>query len=695
MSDQPGDRDRDEPEDDGAEAAADETGFGLTEEFARIEAEIEAEIKRVAPTPEGTPEEPRDEDDGEPPAAQVRVDDEDSGEWPAPIHRETGEGAVAGDEAAAVADEPDGTGEAPAGGGGDEHESDLEGPADPEPGEAGSSSGEDPDPREPPAQQPEPTASEHTVVRPRPLTPIAAAGAGSGASDPPGEEITIKIPSLWLRFVAGSVVIVLAVATAVAMSSLLFLTDVAAKLRPVPGVQDKLTDVESDEPQTIMILGSDKRPGDESGRSDTTMLLRLDPENDVLSLFSLPRDLRVDVPGIGETKLNEAYSAGGPELTLETVKNLTGLEINHVVNVNFQGFADAVDAIGCVYIDVDRDYFNDNSTAFSEAETYSEIDINSGYQRLCGLKALQYVRYRHLDTDIVRSARQQDFLREARQKVQPNELLFNGAGNDLIDVFTKYTRSSLGQENAADVIGVLKSFIAVRNVPIKQVHFSGDLADISESGIAFVSATSEQIEKAVEQFLGEKDTQGPRGGDEATDESGAEEIAKPEKDPDGSDKRKDPTKDAAVADADPKVFDFLRTSDRRLKFPVFVPTLLAAKGAAFSTYDPGSRQYEIKDEEDEKQPAYKMVVEYTIEGAVPEYYGVQGTTWNDPPVLNDPSESRTIEGRDYDLYYDGDRLRMVAWSEQGNSYWISNTLSQTLDEAQMLAIAASVKKEDN
>ena len=78
----------------------------------------------------------------------------------------------------------------------------------------------------------------------------------------------------------------------------------------------------------------------------------------------------------------------------------------------------------------------------SVEEQYAEIDIDAGYQRLCGYKALQYVRYRHDDNDLVRAARQQDFLREARQKVPP-ERAASRDRNELIDIFTKYTTSDI------------------------------------------------------------------------------------------------------------------------------------------------------------------------------------------------------------------------------------------------------------
>ena len=90
------------------------------------------------------------------------------------------------------------------------------------------------------------------------------------------------------------------------------------------------------------------------------MLLRLDPDNDAIALMSIPRDLKVEIPGYGTEKFNAAYAYGGPKLTLQVVKELTGLPINHVVNVDFLGFVRAVYAIGCVYVDVDRRYYHSN-----------------------------------------------------------------------------------------------------------------------------------------------------------------------------------------------------------------------------------------------------------------------------------------------------------------------------------------------
>ena len=81
-------------------------------------------------------------------------------------------------------------------------------------------------------------------------------------------------------------------------------------------------------------------------------------------------------------------------------------------------------------------------------------------------------------------------------------------------------------------------------------------------------------------------------------------------------------------------------------------------------------------------------------GLMAEYYGVSGTNWVDPPILENPSEEREIDGREYLFFYDADRLRMIGWKEKKGSYWVQNTLLHTLSEEQMLAIAKSMRELD-
>jgi LCP family protein required for cell wall assembly len=420
------------------------------------------------------------------------------------------------------------------------------------------------------------------------------------------------------------------------------------------------------------MLGSDQREGalEDDKRSDTTMLLRLDPEDGVISLLSLPRDLSVSIPGYGQDKLNAAYSAGGPELVLKTVANLTGLEINEVIDVDFQGFADAVDAIECVYIDVDQDYLIPPGTGVAE------IDINSGYQRLCGLKALQYVRYRHTDNDIVRGARQQAFLREARQKIDISSLVLGGGGQALLEAFVNNTRSTI--DGGGDVRDIATSLFDLRSASVNQVDVEGDLGgELGES----ITATQDEVNRAVEKFLGK-----------GTDSEEAEEEPEPDDgDQGGGEKAGDDEQEQDDQDdlppADPQVAKYAGTADRRLGFPIYYPTQLPGD----TRFSDDSRTYEYKDPDDDVERAYKLVLARPHPAITEEYFGVMGTTWEDPPILESPSEVRTEDGRDYLLFYAGDRLRMVGWKEDGNAYWISNSLLESLSENEMLAIARSME----
>lgn len=168
------------------------------------------------------------------------------------------------------------------------------------------------------------------------------------------------------------------------------------------------------QPTNILLIGSDTRPSDgDPGRSDSLILVRMDPQRDLISMLSFPRDLWVNIPGHGQGKINSAYSFG-PATTINTVKQLTGQPVNDYVVVNFSGFAKLVNRVGGVYIDVNRRYYNKNiGTA---ATNFSDIDILPGYQRLDGSDALAYVRYRHTDSTYARDARQQLFLSELKRQ---------------------------------------------------------------------------------------------------------------------------------------------------------------------------------------------------------------------------------------------------------------------------------------
>jgi polyisoprenyl-teichoic acid--peptidoglycan teichoic acid transferase len=520
--------------------------------------------------------------------------------------------------------------------------------------------------------------------------------AESGLSKPPpsgDHEPAPKPKRFWWRFTLGSTIIVLVTAAVTATVILRYVDSIAKALSHNNVLQNKvekfLAQTDGGEPENILILGSDKRasePGD-PGRSDTTILLRLDPDQNAIALMSIPRDLKVEIPGVGTDKFNAAFAYGGPKLTLRVVKELTGLPINHVVNVDYLGFVRAVDAINCVYVDVDRRYFHSN-LGVPPSEQYSEINVQPGYQLLCGKKALQYVRYRHTDTDLVRAARQQDFLSAARERVPIDDLVLDR--NDLIDIFTEYTTSDINDKET--MLEVLKLFVASRNAAIKEVHFPAEL------GPSYVYASPEMIEDATNQFLGIEASSGPRGSLEEgspkkkgkgkkKDKKGKAQQQKPHlgpTKPPGSDGLV-PAREAGELEAKPVA--------RKVSagFPVFFPTRLPS-GAFYVESNPyehiqDPRVYHFKDSDGNRHGAYRMVAEWPQSDGI-HYFGLQGIQgWSEPPILDSPSLTKTINGREYDIYVDGDRIPIVAWHRGDNSYWVANDLLNTLTNDQMIGIA--------
>src|ERR671932_1253668 len=205
------------------------------------------------------------------------------------------------------------------------------------------------------------------------------------------------------------------------------------------------------------------------------LLVRLDPSKASTAVMSIPRDLKTQItlPN-GRTvtdKINAAYALGGPKLSVKTIKKLLNVRINHVVNVNFGGFRRAVNRLGCVYVDVDRDYFNDNNPPVDSPTKYATIDINPGYQRLCGKDSLDYVRYRHLDNDLVRAARQQSFLAQAKAQIGLGRLF--GDRKALLRIFGRYTQTDIARDNTKAILRLLKLAFEASKNPIREVHFPG------------------------------------------------------------------------------------------------------------------------------------------------------------------------------------------------------------------------------
>ncbi|HWH94786.1 MAG TPA: LCP family protein [Baekduia sp.] len=511
---------------------------------------------------------------------------------------------------------------------------------------------------------------------------------------PPQED---RPPREGLRFLAramGSLVlIVLLTAAATATASLLQLKKIITppKSAPPPVHTKEITEAKPGKPQTILLLGSDRRWADlkknnpllkksNPARSDTILLVRMDPRQEATAVLSIPRDLKVLIPGYGVNKINAAYTLGGADLTAKTIKSLFGADfkINHIIDVNFGGFRQVVDALGCVYADVDRRYYHSN-LGLPVSQHYAEINVMPGYQQLCGQRALDYVRFRHADSDIVRSARQQDFLRAAKDQLSTSSLIDDR--NELIKIMQKSTQTDESLRSVKGVLKLAKLAIFSAGHPVAQITFPPVYSGDAETG-EYVEASTETLQRLRERFF-----------------HASPEVKKASSS--SRKKAKTPSANARVAKA--RLVKATRTgqdlvartvASHRLGFRLYFPSRLTPNGRYASTVndasttDPTPRVYTIRDRAGHPHRAYRLVVlESLSEGS---YYGVQGTDWMTPPVLANPTSTVTVHGRRLQLFKSGSRLRYVAWKRKDAVYWVSNSLNLSLSNAQMLGIAGSL-----
>ncbi|MGO8684902.1 MAG: LCP family protein [Thermoleophilia bacterium] len=157
--------------------------------------------------------------------------------------------------------------------------------------------------------------------------------------------------------------------------------------------------------QNILVMGADS-----SDNSDSVEIVRLDPQTKSISMLSVPRDLWVNIPGIGMSKINAAMPYGGPALAIKMIEQVTGIPINHFMTINFTGFWDIVKILGGVYLQIDRQYsdlINGQNTVLAQP----------GYQLADSYTAMHYVRFRHDQyLDFGRSKRQQIFITQLQRQ---------------------------------------------------------------------------------------------------------------------------------------------------------------------------------------------------------------------------------------------------------------------------------------
>jgi LCP family protein required for cell wall assembly len=456
-------------------------------------------------------------------------------------------------------------------------------------------------------------------------------------------------------------------------------------------------------PQTLLLIGSDHRASDptyHAARTDTMMLLRINDSSSTINVLSVPRDLQVHIPEGGTfvtDKLNAAYSVGGPNLLLRILKTqvLRGLHVNHVIDVNFRAFSDLIDAIGCVYTDVDHRYYN--NTLYTN---YSSIDIQPGYQKLCGWNqsakgALAFVRFRHTDSDIVRNARQQDFIRWAKQNYTGGQVFANK--DKLLTIFGKHAQTDNTLHSAVALESLVVLIANGAGHALRSIPFPAQLQPCNGGGQTpcYVTATAAGEARAYQHFIS------------PTRASPKPAVAASAGHAHAKHKSQFSTAGlmADTTDGKTQAVDLGRAG-----FPVYYPKYVLGPGpdntgAVYCSSISGNcndgqqpaseyigsypRQYVIHAPGGGKYKSYVMTL--VLNPALGYYYTVQGTTWQNPPILKTPTQTQVIGGKKLLEYFNGaGHLSLVAWRTPTAVYWIANTLTDYIKPAQMKAMAASL-----
>jgi LCP family protein required for cell wall assembly len=516
---------------------------------------------------------------------------------------------------------------------------------------------------------------------------------------------------LVVRVFFAAVLVIGCSAGAVATAGLLQFQQVVQDISVDPGSIVKTKQVtlpKPGKPQTLLVIGSDHRansPSFHNANTDTILLVRLNAASSTINVMSIPRDLQVVVPGYGTEKINEAYSQGGYGLLIKTIKQnvFPQLQVNHIIDTNFDGFSDIVNAIGCVWTDVDHRYYN-ASQPFPSADNYASIDIQPGYQKLCGdsqvTGALAFVRFRHTDSDLVREARQQDFLRWAKENFTLSKLYADK--DKLLRIFGRHTTLDAELKTLNGTIELFDLVLNANGDSLKQIPFPASLAAAVGSAPDYVYKESDQaVASAWAQFMQPTAKASSSSSKKSAHSSGSSSSTSSGSKHHSSHHSRQ-TIDTAGLTADP-ADGIAQAKLLTPNMPVYYPRLILS-GSQYCTatgyeclngdepitaYEHSyPRSYKVITTTGKRVHAYFMTI--AINPVLGQYYGVQGVHWKNPPVLNNPAATKVFRGRTFEIYEDDSgHVTDVAWRVDGDSYWISNTLTSSIDIKQMIAIAES------
>ncbi|WP_243858829.1 LCP family protein [Actinomyces sp. ZJ308] len=286
----------------------------------------------------------------------------------------------------------------------------------------------------------------------------------------------------WRRILRWTIVVIVVVLALIAARVAWLWNDVSSQLHRV----DALSGAADTPGETWLIVGSDARGGviqddTEGARADSVMLLHR-AENGQTSLTSLPRDTFVDIPEYGENKINAAYSFGGPKLLVQTAEQLSGLTVDHYVEVGMTGVSEMVDAVGGVELCWSSDVADEDSGMV--------WDTSQGEcQTVDGTKALAYSRMRKSDPtgDVGRGLRQRAVISAVVSKAaSPYTAVSFSRQDALVDAGT----NALTVDESAGTMSIARMVLAFRSAsgggltgapPIEDTAYVSDDADIGEA----------------------------------------------------------------------------------------------------------------------------------------------------------------------------------------------------------------------
>lgn len=242
----------------------------------------------------------------------------------------------------------------------------------------------------------------------------------------------------------------------------------------------------------VLLIGTDARNTSERGRSDSMILVSINKQTKKLLMFSFLRDIYLYIPGVESTRLNHSYAYGGPELTMKTIEQNFGIEINKYVQVNFYSFIEVIDAVGGIDLTVTddeakliNDYLGEINKLVGDKSGSDRLS-GGGNLHLNGKQALCYARIRYIGTDFARTRRQRDVLNQVLEKVRNMEL---GELSDFLDETLPLITTNLTQSEIFSLLVNANEYSnytrVADSIPLNQTYYFMTVRGMSVIGIDF------------------------------------------------------------------------------------------------------------------------------------------------------------------------------------------------------------------